>query len=168
MKIVNHHSRIIEQPIDRITPLFETLATDKDLVWPTTFWPPMRFRGGIRIGAEGGHGSIRYSVSEFDPGRKVVFVFREPKGFMGTHTLQVLEQGQEVTKIDHEIRMTTSGLNTFYWLAIIRPLHDALIEDAFDNVAGKFASPRSSSWSPWVRFLRHLFKFLLKNKDNEA
>jgi len=164
MKVVNHHSRLIEQPIDKIAPLVETLGTSNDAIWPIKLWPAMRFRDGIRIGEIGGHGPIRYSVAQVDPGREVVFRFIEPKGFEGTHALKISKQGDTMTKLEHEIRITTHRLSTIWWLIIIRPLHDALIEDAFDNVAGKFDNPGNSSWSPWVRFLRHLFKMLTKKQ----
>lgn len=34
MKVINIHSRIINQPINKIAELFETLSTETDKIWP--------------------------------------------------------------------------------------------------------------------------------------
>ncbi|MEM1418366.1 MAG: SRPBCC family protein, partial [Myxococcota bacterium] len=49
-------------------------------------------------------------------------------------------------------------LGSLYWSLVVRPLHDALIEDAFDNaeraLTGDVARP--ARWSLRVRLLRRV------------
>jgi hypothetical protein len=53
--------------------------------------------------------------------------------------------------------MTTVGKATAIWLMAIRPLHDALIEDAFDKLENQLTNEsKTSPWSWWVKFLRRL------------
>ncbi len=58
---------------------------------------------------------------------------------------------------------TTPGIPTWSptivltWPLVIRWLHDALIEDAFDKTENHFLSQKKvTSWSAWVKFLRWL------------
>jgi hypothetical protein len=55
----------------------------------------------------------------------------------------------------HVIEMRASGAALLQWLFVIRPLHNALLEDALDRAelygGGR---PRYKGWSPWVRLLR--------------
>jgi len=50
-----------------VVELLNTLSTDNDKIWPKEKWPAMKFKGGINIGAKGGHGPIRYSVEKYNP-----------------------------------------------------------------------------------------------------
>ncbi len=61
--------------------------------------------------------------------------------------------------------MKTTGQALFTWPVIFRPLHDALIEDAFNKAARQLGLPAGKSdWSGWVRMLR----FLLKKKARKT
>ncbi len=155
MKILNIHSRIIDQPKKRVAKLFETLATEEDKIWPTEKWPAMKFDEGIKIGAKGGHGPIRYSVEHYQPENEIRFRFSRPLGFNGVHRFEIKELEEGKTEVKHTIDMRTSIRGTLLWVVAIRALHDALIEDAFDKLENNFSEEKlSSSWSPWVRFLR--------------
>ncbi len=60
--------------------------------------------------------------------------------------------------------MKTSRLATLSWLFVIRWLHDALIEDAFDNVENLFSLEKiTTKYSVWVKLLRAFFKAKRKN-----
>jgi hypothetical protein len=55
--------------------------------------------------------------------------------------------------------MHTSGFALLTWPLVIRWLHDALIEDAFDKTENHFLSQKKvTSWSAWVKFLKWLLK----------
>ena len=41
---------------------------------------------------------------------------------------------KEKTEIKHTIDMNTYGKGTLMWTLVIRPLHNALIQDAFDKI----------------------------------
>lgn len=159
MKVLNVHSRIIDQPKSELVGLFDTLATKNDRVFPIEKWPRMKFKEGLSLGAKGGHGPIKYTVAEIQPQQKVVFKFSKPEGFLGHHWFELIDRGADATELKHVIDIKTKGLAIFKWLLVIRPLHDALIEDALDKVENQFSSNKKKTpWSLWVRFLRALLK----------
>ncbi len=159
MKVLNIHERIIDQPISQVSTLFLSLATREDKIWPIEQWPPMKFKDGLKEGAAGGHGPIRYKVIRYDPSSSVTFQFQKPHGFNGIHTLAFNEMSDTSTLLRHTIDMQTSGQGTVLWIVGIRWLHDALIEDAFNKVENQFTqSPKKTRWNVWVRFLRVILK----------
>ncbi|KGL63697.1 hypothetical protein PHEL85_0736 [Polaribacter sp. Hel1_85] len=140
--------------------MFYTLSTENEQIWPKEKWPEMKFKNGIKIGEKGGHGAIRYSVEKYNPNKIIQFKFLKPIGFNGVHKFEINELSITKTEIKHTIDMNTKGKATLIWLLLIRPLHNALIEDAFDKVENNFyKEKKSSSWNFWVKFLR---KKLLK------
>lgn len=157
MKILNIHKRVIHQTKESILEIWATLATEADRLWPEENWPPMRFKEGLQVGAHGGHGSIRYRVVRFDPEGMVEFEFTKPAGFHGRHRLEIFSLDTYQTEIKHTIEMETSGLSILYWNLVIRWLHDALLEDAFDKLENNFSAvPKRTNWSAWVRFWRKM------------
>ncbi|MCK8479887.1 hypothetical protein [Psychroserpens algicola] len=160
MKVINIHQRLIHQPKTEIAKLFQTLATSEDKIWPKEKWPAMRLNDGLQIGSQGGHGRIRYTVVDFKPGFYVKFQFTKPIGFQGIHELTIKEESVTTTEIRHNIKMETKSVKaTFLWVFIIRWLHDALIEDAFDKVEQHFSSSETTtSYNLWVACLRYLYK----------
>lgn len=162
MNVVNIHSRIINQPIDKVSGLLETLSTVDDKIWPKDKWPPMRFNNGLKVGERGGHGIIRYSVEAYELGELVIFKFLKPKKFNGIHKFEIKEINAHETKVKHSIIMKTEGFSaTFKWLFIIKWLHDALIENAFDTVENNFLEVKKhTKWNVWVSLWRFLFKLI--------
>ena len=159
MNIVNIHKRIINQPKAEVVALLETLSTKDDKVWPNDKWPAMRFKDGLKIGAKGGHGIIRYSVEQYILGALIVFKFLKPKGFDGIHKFEIQEIDSNSTEVKHSIIMKTEGLATLKWVLAIRWLHDALIENAFDTIENNFLEVKKhTKWSFWVSLLRFLLR----------
>ena len=159
MNVINIHKRTINQPKEKLSQLFKTLATANDLVWPYENWPAIRFKDGLKVGSKGGHGRVRYTIIEFEAGEFIKFQFTEPKGFIGTHELKIEEIGKNETEISHQIRMNTSLKATFLWFFIIRWLHDALIEDAFDKIENYFSTKKKTTrYNAWVKYLRAAYK----------
>lgn len=160
VKIVNVHERRLAASTEAVGTLIDGLASAGDRLWPTARWPAMKFDRPLQVGAIGGHGFVRYAVQSYDPGRRIVFVFRPERsmmrGFTGVHSLQVESGGGGATILRHEIRAEASVAMALRWIVIVRPLHDALIEDAFDctemAATGRVAAP--AQWSPWVRAMR--------------
>ena len=75
------------------------------------------------------------------------------------HKFNILEIDQNRTELSHRINMITVGSATLKWIFVIRWLHDAYIEDAFDKVENHFSSSKKTAeWSLWVRILRKLMK----------
>ncbi|MCF7560902.1 hypothetical protein L3X39_09670 [Sabulilitoribacter multivorans] len=159
MKVVNIHKRIINQPLVKVTELFKTLATSNDLVWPYENWPAIKFKNGLNVGSKGGHGRIRYTITEYEAGKYIKFKFTKPEGFNGTHTLKINSIHSDKTEISHDIQIRTSFKATFLWVFVIRWLHDALIEEAFDKVENYFlVEKKVTKYNVWVNYLRGVYK----------
>lgn len=159
MRVINSHKRIINQPKEKVSELFKTLASNEDQIWPSNNWPAMRFKEGLKLGSRGGHGRIRYKVIVFEPGNHIKFDFIKPHGFNGTHELSVKVISEDVSEISHLIKMKTSMKASLLWLFVIRWLHDALIEEAFDNVECYFSKEKKTvKYNLWVQTLRGFYK----------
>ena len=155
MRIDNTHRRRLAAPPESVGVLLDGLASPDDRLWPHDAWPAMRFDRPLQAGAVGGHGPIRYTVEEHRPGRSVVFRFAGPPGLSGTHRFEIAADGDGAL-MTHVIDGTASPRFTPAWVLWYRPLHDALLEDAFDRAeaACTGAVARPARWSWWVRVLR--------------
>jgi hypothetical protein len=80
--------------------------------------------------------SQRSNVAHFEPERRVEFTFEPSTGVEGTHAFDVLpgsRPGRTVlrhTVIAHPIALTMR----IGWPLVVRWLHDACVEDIFDQV----------------------------------
>ncbi|WP_299885780.1 hypothetical protein [uncultured Lacinutrix sp.] len=158
MRVVNIHRRKINEPIEKVSCLLKTLSTKDDAIWPYEQWPAIRFEDGIKVGSKGGHGRIRYKIID-NNNQGITFQFISPEGFVGTHQLAINSIHENKTEIIHEIKMTTYKKATLLWLIVIRWLHDALIEDAFDKVESYYSLEKKiTPYNLWVRVLRFLYK----------
>ncbi len=159
MRVINSHERIIDQPKEKVSELFKTLATNEDQIWPCNNWPAMRFKEGLKLGSRGGHGRIRYTIIAFEPENHIKFEFTKPEGFNGTHELNIKAISKDTSEIVHIIKMKTTFKACFLWVFVIRWLHDALIKDAFDNVENFFSEEKKKTkHNLWVTFLRDFYK----------
>ncbi len=166
MKIINIHKRLLNASPDRVGRLIDSLASSNDLLWPIDRWPPMQFDRPLGMGAIGGHGPIRYTVESYQPGHDIRFRFTEPKGFVGTHRFEVEPTADGKTLLRHVIDMQVSGWALSTWL-VIRPLHDALLEDALDRAeiaVGKQVPQRQ--WSYLVRIVRWMMRRKHASKEH--
>jgi hypothetical protein len=153
--IRNVHERVLDATPTEIGALIDGLASDGDRLWPIDRWPAIRLDRPLGVGASGGNGSIRYSVSEYEPGRRVRFRFDPRLGLIGHHEFAVAT-GDGRTTLRHALEAIPRGRMRIAWPLIVRWLHDALIEDALDRAETVTAGApvRRRRWSPWVRLLR--------------
>lgn len=159
MKIRNVHERFLAVPATNTASLIDGLASAEDLLWPHDKWPPMHFDRGLEVGATGGHGPVRYRITQYIPGQRITFQFDKEKGltrgFNGGHRFEVEECGDQ-TMLRHIIEADCTLSAYLRWLLLVRPLHDALLENALDRAVvatgGELTEP--SQWSLWVRLLR--------------
>jgi len=162
--VLNVHNRILKASVSDVGKILDGLASNDDKLWPRTQWPAMKFDRKIQKGAIGGHGPVRYLVENYIPSRSIIFRFTSPKGFDGIHGFYIEEIEPNHVKIEHRIEMILKGFGRFSWPIVFMPLHNALIEDALDNVEVYLNSKlhKKRSYSNWVRFLRWV---LSKNKQ---
>ena len=155
MKVLNIHKRILNQPKNKLIESLKTLSTENDKIWPKEKWPAMKFKDGIKVGAKGGHGPVRYSVEKYNTSEIIQFRFSKPNGFNGIHKFELNKLTEEKTEIKHTVDMNTSGKGTLIWILAVRSLHNALIEDGFDKLENNFSkNQKLTKWNFWVRFMR--------------
>jgi hypothetical protein len=162
MKVLNIHERQIKSNPHQAGQLLDTLAGEGDKLWPWEHWPPMKLDAPLGKGARGGHGPVRYSVREYIPGEKAAFVFENQgltQGFNGGHFFEILPEADSVV-FRHVIDMQCGVGTWLKWVFMVRPLHDALLEDSFDKVESSLTGTvdRKAEWSAWVRVLRWLIR----------
>ncbi|MCM2316028.1 MAG: SRPBCC family protein [Thermoanaerobaculia bacterium] len=158
MRVRNVHRRDFSAAPESLGLLLDTLSSAEDRIWPLENWPRMRLDRQLGVGAAGGHGPIRYVVEAYEPGVSIIFRFTGPEGFNGTHTFAV-EPRAEGASLSHVLTMDTSGKASLSWALIYRPLHDALVEEAFDRAAAAVGEPLAAPpWSLWVRMLRAIVR----------
>lgn len=159
MKIRNVHTRRIGTSMEAAGRLLDDLSGPDDRLWPHDRWPPMQFDRPLGVGAKGGHGPVRYEVVEYVPGRMVGFRFDATqgitRGFTGGHRFELTDENGHVI-LRHIIEADCTLPALLRWVALVRPLHDALLEDALDRaeVAMGAAAKQPARWSAHVRLLR--------------
>jgi hypothetical protein len=169
MKVTNIHSRTYRASMAEVGILLDSLASREDLLWPLGSWPAMRLDRALGRGARGGHGPIRYSVAEYEPGRRVRFQFNAPAGFDGYHEYRVEAVAGEASQLMHELRMQARGIAQLTWPLVFRPLHDALIEDSLATAAWNLGEEaKMQRWSLRVRFLRLLMQIARGQRRRHA
>ncbi|HZG92519.1 MAG TPA: DUF2867 domain-containing protein [Pseudonocardia sp.] len=152
----NVHERRVPVPAAELAPLLDRLGGPEDRLWPSPQWEPMVLDGPVAVGAAGGHGPIRYRVTGYQPGRRVEFAFDPGLGVHGWHAFSIEPDGGSGSILRHVAEGRMGWPMVLLWPAVVRWLHDALIEDLFDRaelVAGT-GPARPARWTPWVRLLR--------------
>jgi hypothetical protein len=152
----NVHERLVPAPIDRVGPLLDKLGGPDDVLWPTPGWQPMVLDRPVAVGAAGGHGSIRYRVTGYEPGRKVEFEFTPGQGLDGGHTISADPAGPDRTLLRHVAEARLTGVMRVAWPLAIRSAHDSVLEELLDNAerAVGLEPARPARRSAWVRLVR--------------
>ena len=136
MKVKNVHERTVQTSAAQASELFESLGTRKDRLWPKDRWPAMRLDAPKEERGRGGHGPVRYQVLEHRPGERTTFVFenaRLSRGIEGVHYFELEQKDASTFTARHVIDAELHWPAVLLWPLFIRPLHDALVEDALDN-----------------------------------
>ena len=160
--IENIHERKLQADAQTVGQLLDSLASDDDRLWPKDRWPTMRFDRPLQVGADGGHGTVRYDVEVYQPGQRIWFRFKAPRGFHGGHGYEIIPVDEKSVILRHTIRMTISGRALLTWPFLFRPLHNALLEDSLD-LAQLYAQPDAHPASQWSRSVR-LLRWLLRSR----
>lgn len=156
MRFYSIHRRRFDASREAAGALLDGLSSHQDALWPSDRWPAQRFDRPLGVGANGGHGPIRYEVVAYEPGRRVDYRFLpEGLGLAGTHWFEVVPNHDGVV-----FRHVIDGHAKFWawlrWHLVFRWLHDALLRDALDNAERELTGrvERPARYNPWVRALR--------------
>ncbi len=131
--VENVHERELPAQAAEVGRLLDRIGTTSDPLWPAPTWLPMRFDRPLGVGADGGHGPVRYRVTRYQPGRLVEFTFRRQTGLLGAHTLEVQERGPHRCLLRHRLSARPVGAMRLLWPALVRTCHDAVLEHLLDN-----------------------------------
>ncbi len=152
--VTNVHSREIAAPAVVVGELLDSLGTPHDRLWPTDLWPttPFEMDRPLEVGATGGHGSVRYGIEQYEPGKRLLFRFTPGEGLEGVHglTIEPLETGG--TRLTHFLEVDTTG-----WMRPLTPVllawHDTMVETILDRAQseaeGDWVEP--TRWPLWLR-----------------
>ncbi|MGW0532597.1 SRPBCC family protein [Streptomyces sp. NPDC003032] len=156
----NEHERVIAAPAATVGALLDRLSAEDDPVFPTPAWPAMTFDGPLAVGASGGHGALRYRVTEYEPGRRVRFDLTAPDEGFHEMTVEPLGQGQGQghCRVRHVLECRLRGADRLLWPTVIRPVHETMVEEVLDNIerAATGAVARPVRWTRRVRLLNRL------------
>jgi hypothetical protein len=160
----NVHERVIAAPIARVGELLDTLSSEDDRFWPHENWSRVTFDRPLGVGASGGHGTSRYAISSYTPGRHIRFAFMAPRD--GYHEFSLQEIDSTTCLLRHTTRVKLTATTILTWYFAIRPMHDALIEDLLDKVEGYVSVVKNPRvWSERVKTLRQKYgRSLVKNE----
>jgi hypothetical protein len=152
----NVHERIVPAPIERVGPLLDRIGGPDDVLWPTPGWQPMVLDRPVAVGAAGGHSSIRYRVTGYEPGRMVEFEFTPGHGIEGRHVISAEPAGPDRTLLRYVSEGRFTGAMRLAWPLAVRWAHDALLEELLDNAerAVGVEPARPARRSAYVRLLR--------------
>ncbi|MEU4422232.1 DUF2867 domain-containing protein [Actinoplanes sp. NPDC024001] len=148
--IDNVHERMLAAPAAEAGRLLDLLGSTGDLLWPSPTWIPMRFDRPLGVGADGGHGPVRYRVTAYEPGRRVEFTFDPRIGLPGTHTFEIEELGPHSCVLRHRLISHPSSRMRVLWPAVIGICHDTVLEHLLDNaervLTGDVVQPVRYPW----------------------
>lgn len=156
--VTNVHERLIPAPASQVGQSLDRIGGADDTWWPAPAWPAMVLEAPLGVWVRGSHGPIRYQVTEYVPGRSVVFTFDERVGLRGTHRFDVIPRDSQSCYVRHVVEGRTTGSMRLVWPAAMRWLHDAVVEDLMDRVATDAGHPpaQRAQWSWWVRQIRRV------------
>jgi hypothetical protein len=155
--VINRHERELLALPEAVGRLLDSLGSDEDRLWPSDAWPRQVRSGPMAPGTEVRHGPIRYRITGYEPGRWIRYTFTAPVVFHGYPEFTVLAPQHDRCILQHTLAMKTSLAGALQWHLVLRPLHDALIEDAqsrAEHELGVIAS--TANWSTRVRSTRRL------------
>jgi hypothetical protein len=167
--IRNVHERRLQATAAEVAPLLRTLASDDDRLWPRDRWPAMELSHGVNEGSSGGHGFVRYSVETVTPD-SVTFRFDNSIGLRGEHRFEVEDTSDGGCVLRHVLEGKSTGWMKLGWPLVVRPLHNALVEDGLDNANG-FVSGVQAEQRPLtmhVELLRRCVSMLMQPADPPA
>jgi hypothetical protein len=131
-----------------------------EVLWPAPMWPALRLDRGLVAGSNGRHGPISYRVETHEVGRRSRWVFSPEVGLTGYNEISVVSDGPGRSVITDVLTGRPRGRMEVVWPVGLRWLHEALVNDLFDNIeraaTGRVRRPHRHSG--WVRTIRWVGK----------
>lgn len=129
-RLCNVHERIVPGPLDVSSELLEGILDPAGSVWPFDL-RRLELDRGLDPGSTGGHGPVRYTVVDHDPGRRVRFAFTPDAPIAGWHEFVLGDVPGLGVRWRHELCIDPVDR----WVREqVEPSHDALIEVLLDRV----------------------------------
>ncbi|MEV6006155.1 DUF2867 domain-containing protein [Streptomyces sp. NPDC051976] len=129
----NVHERVVQAPAEAVGALVDRLSAADDPLFPTPVWPAMVLDRPLGVGADGGHGRIRYEVTAYEPGRSVRFDTTDDGLGTGYHRFAVEPLGPGCCRVSHRLEVTVNPAKFALFKLAIEPVHDTMVEEIFDN-----------------------------------
>lgn len=152
----NVHARALPAPADRVGVLLDRISAADDPLFPSPAWAPLLLDRPLAVGSAGGHGPVRHSVAEYEPGRRIRFAFDPPGN--GFHELSVEPLGPGRCLLRHVLEQDMRGTERLAWRCAVRAVHGTVVEELFDNAESAVTGTpvRRTRRSRYVRLLQRL------------
>ncbi|GAA2521649.1 MULTISPECIES: hypothetical protein [Streptomyces] len=152
----NVHARALPAPADRVGALLDRISAADDPLFPSPAWAPLLLDRPLAVGSAGGHGPVRHSVAEYEPGRRIRFAFDPPGN--GFHELSVEPLGPGRCLLRHVLEQDMRGTERLAWRCAVRAVHGTVVEELFDNAESAVTGTpvRRTRRSRCVRLLQRL------------
>jgi Protein of unknown function (DUF2867) len=133
MQVHNVHERVLDSSAAAIGPLLDGIGGPHDALWPSPEWSPLWLDGPPAVGTAGGHGALRYRVTTYEPGRRIVFTLDPGQDLSGWHGFEIVPRGPERAVLRHVVAGRARGAMRLLWPCAVRPVHDGIVEQILDR-----------------------------------
>jgi hypothetical protein len=117
---------------------------------------------------------VRYRVIAHEQGRRVRFAFSPGAGLRGWHEFEVVSRGQAAGEppnsiLRHTLRARPTVFGLVLWPLVVRPIHDAALEDMLAGLAARLGDRAAVPGTPaGVRLLARSFRRRVVRVDRPA
>jgi hypothetical protein len=156
MQVHNVHERVLDSSAAAIGPLLDGIGGPRDALWPSPEWSPLWLDGPPAVDTAGGHGSLRYRVTTYEPSRRIVFTLDPGQDLSGWHGFEIVPRGPDRAVLRHVVAGRARGAMRLLWPCVVRPMHDGILEQILDNAerALDTGPARATRLSPIARLAR--------------
>lgn len=160
MQVHNVHERVLDSSAAAIGRLLDGIGGPRDALWPSPEWSPLWLDGPPAVGTAGGHGALRYRVTTYEPGRRIVFTLDPGQDLSGWHGFEIVPRGPDRAALRHVVAGRAHGAMRLLWPCVVRPVHDGIVEQILDNAERALATGpvRATRLSPIARLARWAYR----------
>ncbi|MGW5816149.1 DUF2867 domain-containing protein [Streptomyces noursei] len=130
------HARTVHAPAATAGALLDHVGGAPDPPFPAPAWPPLRLDRPLGVGADGGHGTVRYRVVAHEPGRRIRFAFAPGRSGAspGHRELTVRPLGPDRCRVEHVLESRLPLARRIAWHLAIGCVHATVSEELLDNL----------------------------------